>query len=69
MTQLHSYMIACSILRMALNGSVDSQDADDIATIIIEGKDINWDCYSEATKESLYSIIQYTKETKDTHHD
>jgi len=56
MTELQRYKLACSILRAALSGCVDSQDASDIADIVIEGKEIDWANYSESTKKEIEGL-------------
>jgi len=52
------YKTAYNILAIALNGEVDSQDASDIAKLVIEGTEINWDNYSVSTKEALAPVFK-----------
>ena len=61
MTELQRYKLASIILQAALNGKVDSEDASDIASEVIAGKEINWDDYSESTHDSLANAFKEVK--------
>jgi hypothetical protein len=58
MTELQCYKLAYSILRVTLNGGMDSGDASDIASLVIKGTEINWDDYSESTHVSLTNAFK-----------
>lgn len=56
MNELDRYKAAYKIMRLS-HGTIDSEDAFDISAAVVGGKEIDWNKYSESTKEVVLPLL------------
>lgn len=50
--------LALTVLRMGINGKIDSEDADALATALENNLLINWDKYAVSTENAVRHLIE-----------
>lgn len=51
--QIKRLLTANRVLRQGLHGLIDSEDASEVASLLVTGQAIDWDAYPEATKRAI----------------
>lgn len=58
MEEIARLKLALTVLRMGLNGQIDSEDADSIATALEVELPIDWDKYAVSTENAVRAMIK-----------